>query len=75
MKQLLAAIAMTLFVTPALAKDITLTLNDQEQKILITLLDAALKQGGLNQLQAVSQFVQKIQKATAPDAVSAPEKK
>jgi hypothetical protein len=72
MKRLLVAIAMLAFTTPVFAKDITITLNDQEQKILITLLDAALKQGGLNQLQAVSQFVQKIQKAAAPDAVSAP---
>jgi hypothetical protein len=75
MKRLLVAIAMTLFVTPALARDITITLNDTEQKVFLAILDAALKQGGLANLQVVTQFVQKFQKATAPDAVSAPEKK
>jgi hypothetical protein len=74
MKRLLIAIAMTLFVTPALAKDITITLNDTEQKVFLAILDAALKQGGLSNLQVVTQFVQKFQKAAAPEAVPTPDK-
>jgi hypothetical protein len=57
-----------LLATPAAAKDITITLNDQEQKVFLAILDAALKQGGLSNLQVVTQFVQKFQQATAPEA-------
>lgn len=63
-----------LLATPAAAKDITITLTDEEQKVFIALLDAALKQGGLANLQVVAQFVQKVQKAiTAPDALAKPD--
>jgi hypothetical protein len=60
------ALIVMLLATPAFAKDITLTLNDQEQKVFLALLDAALKQGGLANLQVVTQFIQKYQQATAP---------
>jgi hypothetical protein len=62
MRTLLIALSL-LIATPAMAKDITITLTDAEQKVFLTLLDTALKQGGLGQLQAVSQFVAKIQMA------------
>jgi hypothetical protein len=68
MRVLIAAFALVMCIAPACAKDITLVLNDQDQKVLITLLDAALKNGGLANLQSVSQFVMKIQQATAAAA-------
>lgn len=49
----LSLIAALLFATPVYAKDITITLNDQEQKALYSLLDLALKQGGLANMNAV----------------------
>lgn len=55
-----------LLATPAMAKDVTITLNDNEQKVFLTLLDNALKQGGLSNLQAVIQFMQKYQAAVNP---------
>lgn len=64
-----------LFATPAMAKDVTITLNDQDQKVFLALLDAALKQGGLANLQVVTQFVQKYQQAAGPiPATPAPAK-
>jgi hypothetical protein len=73
MKYALPLIAL-LLATPAAAKDVTITLNDQEQKVFLALLDAALKQGGLSNLQVVTQFVQKYQKAVGPVAAPAPAK-
>ena len=58
-----------LLASPAYAKDVTITLNDQEQKVFLALLDAALKQGGLSNLQVVTQFVQKYQQALGPSPV------
>lgn len=55
-----------LLATPAAAKDITITLNDSEQKVFLSLLDAALKAGGINTLQAVNQFLAKYQAAMMP---------
>jgi hypothetical protein len=57
-----------LLATPAAAKDVTITLNDQEQKVFLALLDQALKAGGLQNLQVVTQFVQKYQQAIGPVA-------
>ena len=71
MKTFLTALLFLVGASAAQAKDITITLNDQEQKVFLALLDVALKQGGLQSLQAVSQFVAKIQKeiqAAAPAA-------
>lgn len=70
MKSLLFA-AMLLVATPAVAKDITITLTDEEQKVFLALLDGALKAGGLSNLQPVIKFVQKYQNAVAP-AVPSP---
>jgi hypothetical protein len=55
-----------LLATPAAAKDVTITLNDNEQNVFLALLDAALKTGGLSNLQAVVQFVNKYQQAVGP---------
>lgn len=55
-----------LLATPASAKDITITLNDQEQKVMMAILDSALKAGGLANLQPVLQFVTKLQAAVGP---------
>lgn len=55
-----------LLATPAAAKDVTITLNDEEQKVFLALLDGALKSGGLANLQAVIKFVQKYQAAVTP---------
>jgi hypothetical protein len=76
MKYALPLIAL-LLATPAAAKDVTITLNDEEQKVFLALLDAALKQGGLSNLQVVAQFVQKYQQAigpVAPKPAEAPKK-
>lgn len=63
-----------LLATPAAAKDVTITLSDQEQKVFLALLDNALKQGGLANLQAVVQFVQKYQQAMGPSPAPTPAK-
>lgn len=65
MKKLIVVVAL-LVSAPAYAKDVTITLNDQEQKVFLALLDNALKQGGLANLQAVIQFMQKYQQAVGP---------
>lgn len=57
---------------PAVAKDVTITLNDQEQKVFLALLDGALKQGGLSNLQSVVQFVHKYQQAVGLAAAPTP---
>lgn len=79
MKALALVLALALSATPVLAKDISITLNDQEQKVLMSLLDSALKAGGLSNLQSVVQFVTKLQAALGPEVPalekSAPEKK
>lgn len=41
------ALLLSLVITPASAKDITLTLNDDQQKAFLQLLDVAQKAGGL----------------------------
>jgi hypothetical protein len=45
--------------------DITLILNDNEQQVLTSLLDAAVKQIGLPSAVAVAYFLQKITVAQA----------
>lgn len=67
MKYALPLIAL-LLATPASAKDITITLNDQEQKVFLAILDAALKAGGLASMDAIAQFVNKYRQAMAPVA-------
>ena len=69
MKVLPFAIAgLLLATTPAVAKDVTLTFTDQEQKVFLQMLDVALKQGGLQNLGAVAGFVKKYQDAVGPVA-------
>lgn len=57
-----------LIATPAYAKDVTITLTDQEQQVYRALLDAALKCGGLGSINAVNQFLAKLQAAAMPPA-------
>lgn len=74
MRTLLIALSL-LIATPAMAKDVTITLTDQEQKVFMALLDAALRSGGLAQLQSVTQFVVKIQQAMGTPPAGTPEAK
>ena len=56
--------------TSAQAKDITITLNDEEQKNLIALLDLATKGGGVRAAEAVASMVKKLNEAAGgPKAV------
>lgn len=76
MKKLLIVAAL-LATTPAYAKDITITLNDQEQKVFLSLLDVALKQGGIANLEVVAKFIKKYRDAVgvttpAPTATPVP---
>jgi hypothetical protein len=73
MKYVLPLIAL-LIATPASAKDITITLNDNEQKVFLAILDAALKAGGLASMDAIAQFVVKYRDALKP-ATEAPKAK
>lgn len=66
------ALVLALLAAPAAAKDVSLTLSDQEQKVFLALLDAALKSGGLNNLQAVAQFISKYQQAIKDQPAPAP---
>lgn len=54
-------LALTLISTPALASDITLTLNDKEQQVLLSLLDLAVRQGGVRVAGNAAYFMDKIQ--------------
>ena len=60
------AILLVLSTTTVLAKDITITLNDQEQVAFRQILDLALKSQGTGALQAVILFMQKMTEAAAP---------
>lgn len=71
MRTVLALLFTVALAAPVLAKPITITLDDEEQKVFLALLDGALKSGGLANLQAVIKFVQKYQAAVGP-AVNAP---
>ena len=64
-----------LVATPAAAKDVTITLTEAEQKTYLSLIDAALKCGGLNNLGAVNQFIAKLQAAQMQEPPKAPEPK
>jgi hypothetical protein len=55
---LMAVLAMTAL--PASAKDLTITLTDQEQQQLFAILDLAAKQGGVQASVAIAYFVQKL---------------
>lgn len=59
------AAAAFLLVTPASAKDITLTLNDDEQRGLIQIIDAAVKSVGLQGAEAGVYLHRKITAAQA----------
>lgn len=45
---------------PVFAKDVTVTLNDEEQRVIIQLLDMATKAGGLQVAKAATHFADKI---------------
>ena len=61
-------LAALLVATPAAAKDITITLNDNEQAQLTALLDLATRQGGIRVAQVASYFDQKLKAAAGPIA-------
>lgn len=64
---------MAIVATSAAAKDITVTLNDEEQRVLLQILDAATKAQGLQVAQATVFFVKKLDDAAkAADAVPLP---
>lgn len=72
--RLALAAAAFLLVSPASAKDITLTLNDDEQRGLIQMIDAAVKSVGLQGAEAGVYMHRKIIEAQkAPHSASAPE--
>lgn len=61
-----ALVAATLLLaSPAVAKDITLTLNDDEQRGLIQIIDAAVKSVGLQGAEAAVYLHRKIMSAQA----------
>lgn len=67
--RLAALCCLLLFASPAFAKDITLTLNDDEQRGMIGMLDAAVKATGLQGAETGLYFQKKIieaQRAPAP---------
>lgn len=71
MKKLFAAAALIASLpTLAAAKDVTLTLNDQEQAAFAQVLDQATRGGGLQAASATVYFQNKLQQAAA--AASAP---
>ena len=75
MTKLISAIALGLLsITPAFAKDVTITLNDDEQKALMVVLDQAVRQGGLASVPQIWKFVQKLQSAVGavPSTTSSP---
>lgn len=64
-----ATLAAALSIAPAAqAHDISLTLNDTEQTVLLGLLDTANKSGGLSNAQNAVYFLNKIQAAAATPA-------
>jgi hypothetical protein len=65
MKQinLYASVTFLALVAPASAKDISITLNDEEQKALVQILDTATKAGGLQVAQATVWFAKKLDDA------------
>ena len=65
MKYALPLIAL-LLATPAHARNITITLNEDEQKAFLSLMDSALKGGGINILQTVNQLLARYHAAMMP---------
>ena len=66
MTKLIMALITFMSISHAYAKDVTITLNDDEQKALMTVLDQAVRQGGLTSVPQVWKFVQKLQSAVNP---------
>jgi hypothetical protein len=69
-----------LLATPAAAKDVTITLNDQEQQAWAQLLDQAVRAGGLQSAPNALRLYMKLQEAlkaaqpVAPKPAEAPKK-
>jgi len=53
-------LALVLSTTAARAADVTITLNDSEQKAFMALLDLAVKQGGLAAAKAAAVLSEKV---------------
>lgn len=75
---LLAAAVALGFPVAGNAKDITLTLSDQEQQAFLQILDLAARQGGVKASGNISYFAQKIareQKLAPGEMMPMPERK
>lgn len=71
--RLLLMTALIMLASPALAKDITITLNDQDQQNLLSLMDAGVKQLGMRGVSAAATILDKMKAAEGPPpAVPAP---
>ncbi len=57
--------ALLMSASVARAKDVTITLTDQEQQVLLNLLDMAVKQGGLRVAGNAAYFTNKINPSAA----------
>jgi hypothetical protein len=79
MKRVALIVAAGVLASPAAARDVTLTFNDEEQKALIQVLDAATRANGIEQAKVTLYFLNKLQapqqalgKAAAAAAAAAP---
>jgi hypothetical protein len=71
MRFYIAALILALSFGAASAKDVTVTLNDNEQKVMVNLLDLAVKAGGLNAAESAAYFAKKFA-GVLPPAVTPP---
>jgi hypothetical protein len=71
MKSATIFVALLLLSTSSVyAKDVTITLTDEEQRVLIQMMDQANKAGGLSNAEAAIYFAKKIQAAAQPQPLS-----
>lgn len=70
MRAVLTFLAATLMASPSFAATKTVTLTDEEQKVLVQLLDLGVKSGGLSVAGNADYLMRKIQ--NAPDVMPAP---
>jgi hypothetical protein len=63
MTKILAAVFIAVFASAAQAKDIAISLNDEEQRLLLAMIDMAVKSGGLPAARIAVHFEAKLQEA------------
>lgn len=68
MKRIILAAALAASISTASAKDITITLTDDEQKVAVQLLDQAVRAGGLQVAEPALLLVRKIAQAVQQPA-------